>query len=317
LEVENLRVAIADGGEEAFVLRGVDLSIRQGERLALVGESGCGKSVTALSLLDLLPDPPMRRVSGRILYKGKDLAQASPEDWRRVRGREIGIIFQEPLTSLNPVFKVGDQVAEALTAHEAVTPGAARERARELFKEVGLPDPERVAVQYPHQLSGGMCQRVMIAMALACRPSILIADEPTTALDVTVQAQILELLKRLSEERRMSVLFITHDLSLVREHADRITILYAGYAVEEGTPSEIFAHARHPYTAGLLACQPALARRGEPLKTIAGSVPRPTDRFTGCPFSPRCSRVQDKCFREMPPDAVNYEGHGQRCFYPL
>jgi oligopeptide/dipeptide ABC transporter ATP-binding protein len=317
LELKDLRVVL-DGEEgPAEVLRGVDLSLNAGERVALVGESGCGKSVTALSLLDLLPEPPMRRTGGSLHFRGRDLFEASPEEWRTVRGGGIAMIFQEPLTSLNPVFRAGDQVAEAVRMHEAIGPQPARERTLSLFREVGLPDPERVADAYPHQLSGGMCQRVMVAMALAGRPALLVADEPTTALDVTVQAQILELLSRLSGERGMGVLLITHDLSLVGNLADRVVILYAGMVVEVGAPGAIFRHARHPYTAGLLACHPALARRGEPMATLPGSVPGPRDRFPGCPFAPRCPRAQARCARSLPTLETSSEGHGTRCFYPL
>ncbi len=317
LEVKDLRVVLEGDGTPAEVLRGVDLDLGMGERIALVGESGCGKSMTALSLMDLLPDPPMRRTAGSIVFKGRDLSRASREEWRKVRGSGIAMIFQEPLTSLNPVFKAGEQVDEAVRAHSGLDPAQARERTHALFREVGLPDPARVAESYPHHLSGGMCQRVMIAMALAGRPLLLIADEPTTALDVTVQAQIIELLNRLSSERGMGILFITHDLSQVRHAADRIVILYAGMVVEVGSPAAIFRHARHPYTSGLLACQPALARRGEPIRAIGGAVPGPRDRFPGCPFASRCARAQGKCSKAVPSLEIRSEGHGFRCFYPL
>lgn len=317
LEIQGLRVDLQDSGTRVPVLRGVDLTVAEGERVALVGESGCGKSMTALSLIDLLPDPPMRRTGGRILLKGEDLSAASPSRWREVRGRSVGIVFQEPLNSLNPVLRAGEQVDEAIQAHEDVTPRQARERTLTLFREVGLPDPERVAAQYPHQLSGGMCQRVMVAMALACQPPLLVADEPTTALDVTVQAQILELLNRLSRERRMSLLLITHDLSLVGNATDRTVILYAGLVMEEAPTARLLSHARHPYTSGLLACQPALARRGEAMTTLAGSVPGLKDEFPGCPFAPRCPRVQPKCSKSLPRLEVNSEGSGVRCFFPL
>ncbi len=298
------------------VLRGVDLALEEGQTLALVGESGCGKSVTALSVLNLLPQPPMSKTAGRIRFEEREMDGLSELDWRRVRGKEIGIVFQDPVASLNPVFTVGDQVEEALKVHLGLTVAVAKKRTLELLTQVGLPEPERIAGQYPHQLSGGMCQRVMIAMAVACEPKLLIADEPTTALDVTVQAQILDLLFQMTQKSKMAVLLITHDLRIVRNHTDRVVILYAGEVVEEGMPDDIFLHAQHPYTEGLLAAMPTFGQQGKPLTSIEGAVPSPFDTLTACVFADRCPKVQEKCRKEKPLFESEKNGHGVRCFYP-
>ena len=318
LTVENLKVALEDpeSGRRGWVLRGVDLRVAEGERLALVGESGCGKSVTALTIMNLLPQPPMEWVSGKIILQNLDLKNLPPGEWRRIRGGKIAMVFQEPFVSLNPNLRVGDQIEEAVGLHAGLRGEAARERISALLREVGLADPERIARQYPHQLSGGMCQRVMIAMAVSCLPSLLIADEPTTALDVTVQAQILEMLFRLTEERHLALLFITHNLTLIRGYAHRVAIFYAGQVVEEGTPEDIFDHPQHPYTEGLLAALPDLERRGKPLFNIPGNVPSPFGEWVGCCFADRCSRVQEPC-RQKAPELVGIQkGHRARCFYP-
>lgn len=318
LSIENLRVALKDPAREnaGWILRGISLTLREKERLALVGESGCGKSMTALSVLNLLPKPPMEWVEGEIRYRDRGLRGLPEEEWRGIRGKEIGIVFQEPFSSLNPVLRVGEQIEEMIRAHSDLAPEAVRQKARALLKDVGLPDPERVAAQYPHQLSGGMCQRVMIAMALACAPSLLIADEPTTALDVTVQTQILDLLFRMTEENQMAVLFITHDLRIVKGHADRVAILYAGQVVEEGKPSRIFDHPQHPYTEGLLEALPEFSHKGKPLFNIKGSVPSPYQPIQGCAFADRCLRAQEKCRSQEPALETVQEGHFARCFYP-
>ena len=318
LSVEDLEVNLTDPltGRTGRVLRGVDLSLAAGERLALVGESGCGKSVTALSVLHLLPSPPMRISGGAIRFNGRDLGTLSEREWREVRGREIGIVFQDPLAAMNPVLTAGEQTSETLRLHLGLAEEAARKKVHELFREVGLADPERIFSQHPHQLSGGMCQRVMIAMAVACGPALLIADEPTTALDVTVQSQILELLTRMTERHRLAVLLITHDLRIVRGHADRVAILYAGQVVETGAPREIFDHPQHPYTEGLLSCLPEFSRKDSPLFTIPGTVPSPYEEVLGCSFAPRCSRAQARCRAVSPPLDQAGEGHQVRCFYP-
>ncbi len=318
LSIQKLKVDLQDPDrlEVGSILRDVNFNIAEGETLALVGESGCGKSMTALSILRLLPDPPIRMVSGKILFKGRDLNEMSPVEWGKIRGGEISIVFQDPQTSLNPVMKIGEQVAEALRIYSEDHPRQTRGRIQALLMDVGLSDVERIYDQYPHQLSGGMCQRVMLAMAIACGPALLIADEPTTALDVTVQAQILELLFGMKEKHSLSVLFITHDLRLVRGHADRVAVLYAGQVVEEGKPEDLFEAPQHPYTEGLIASLPGSSHRGSPLFNIQGSVPTPFDRFQGCAFADRCGRVQPNCRTEAPDLTEKSKGHWSRCFYP-
>lgn len=318
LTVKNLKVSLKnpETGRQGWVLRGIDLSLRAGERLALVGESGCGKSMTALSILHLLPRPPMEMADGRVEFKGRDLGALTEPEWRKIRGQEIGMIFQEPVSSLNPVIPVGVQIAETLRAHTGVSDSKIRSKVVSLLGEVGLPDPGRIIRQYPHQLSGGMCQRVMIAMAIACGPSLLIADEPTTALDVTVQTQILDLLTRMTEQHRLSVLFITHNLKIVRGHADRVAILYLGLVVEEGIPEEIFEHPQHPYTEGLLAALPEFSHKGRPLLSIGGTVPTPFEELKGCAFANRCPRVGEGCREKIPGLDELRKGHKVRCFYP-
>ncbi len=316
--VRNLKVSLKapSTSREGWVLRGMNLTVLAGERVALVGESGCGKSVTALSILRLLPRPPMEISSGQIEFKGRDFGNLTPEQWREIRGREIGMVFQEPVSSLNPVMSVGEQIAETLRNHSELSAGEIRARTLSLLARVGLPGPTRLRSQYPHQLSGGMCQRVMIAMAVACGPSLLIADEPTTALDVTVQTQILDLLFRMTEEQRLAILLITHNLNIVRGHADRVVILYLGLVVEEGVPDEIFDHPQHPYTEGLLAALPEVSRKGRTLYNIPGVVPSPFEAITGCAFADRCPKVEKKCRQSMPPLIETRKGHQVRCFYP-
>ena len=292
---------------------GVSFDVRQGETLALVGESGCGKSVTALSILRLVP-PPGRIVRGKVLFRGRDLLTVGGEAIRRVRGKEISMIFQEPMTSLNPVFTVGRQITEALEIHEDVGADEARRRAVEMLRYVGIPAPEQRIDEYPHQLSGGMRQRVMIAMALICRPAILIADEPTTALDVTIQAQILRLLKRLQQELEMSVMLITHDLGVVAENARRVAVMYAGKIVEFADAAELFHHPLHPYTIGLFGSLPSTHQRGERLRTIPGTVPTPTHIPSGCPFHPRCPIAERRCAENVPELRELRPAHTVRCW---
>jgi oligopeptide/dipeptide ABC transporter ATP-binding protein len=301
----------------------VSLVIEPGRTLAVVGESGSGKSVTALSLLRLVATPPGRIVGGSIRFRGRDLLSLSEPEMRGIRGREISMIFQEPMTSLNPVHTCGAQIMEVLELHLKLDRAAARKQAIELLKKVGIPSPEQRVDEYPHQMSGGMRQRVMIAMALACRPALLIADEPTTALDVTIQAQILELLRALQRELEMSVLLITHDLGVVAETADSVAVMYAGQVVELCSVREIFRATRHPYTAGLLASLPRLGgvttgaaggRAGiNRLRVIPGQVPDPTRFPSGCRFHPRCPLAVERCRSEMPALRDVGGGHLARC----
>jgi len=312
LEVSDLVTTFPADGSRAAVVDGVSLRLEAGEVLALVGESGCGKSMTALSILRLVPRPG-RIESGRIELAGRDVGALSVSDMRRVRGSVAAMIFQEPMTSLNPVQTVGAQVVEAIRLHERTSEDAARSRTVELFARVGIPDAVARFEAYPHQLSGGLKQRVMIAMALAMRPKLLIADEPTTALDVTIQAQILELLREIRDRFGMGVLLITHDLGVVNELADRIAVMYAGQVAEEGAREEVLARPRHPYTQGLLASIPSLARPGEPLAEIRGVVPSPGQFPAGCRFATRCPRVIDRCRSEVPGPTSLGDGHRAWC----
>ncbi|MHB1928172.1 MAG: ABC transporter ATP-binding protein [Acidimicrobiales bacterium] len=305
LSVEDLHVEYRSRGVVMRVLPGVDLEVRRGEVLGVVGESGSGKSTLALSVLRLLP-PNGRIVGGRVLLEGTtDLASLGHERLRRVRGEKIGMVFQDPLTSLNPTFRIGTQMVEVQAAHGPRRPGRAersayRQKAVSLLRLVGLPDPERVMRAYPHQLSGGMRQRVVIAMALSLDPELLIADEPTSALDVTTEAQIIALLQRIRTERELTVLFVTHDLSVVGELCDRVAVMYAGQVVEHGRAADVFDTPQHPYTEALLRAVPARSRRGEPLASIPGQVPSLLGELHGCRFASRCSYVQDLCHRVDP-----------------
>jgi oligopeptide/dipeptide ABC transporter ATP-binding protein len=312
LDVVDLTVVFRGDGTRVLALDGVGFHVFPQETACVVGESGCGKTLSALSVLRLLP-PAARMESGRILFGGKDLLALPEGEMERVRGKEISMIFQEPMTSLNPVFTAGDQIEEAILAHEDVTPAEAEERVIELLRDVGIPAPEERRHDYPHQLSGGQRQRVMIAMALACRPRLVIADEPTTALDVTIQAQILRLFRELQEDRGLALLYITHDLRVVAHLANRVHVMYAGAMVEEGEVGEIFHSPHHPYTWGLMAALPAKSRKGEPLHTVPGSVPDLAHRPAGCPFHPRCPRVAPRCRTEYPPMCDFGAGHRARC----
>jgi oligopeptide/dipeptide ABC transporter ATP-binding protein len=303
LEVRDLKVEFATAEGVARAVDGVSFEIRAGETLGLVGESGCGKSVTALSILRLVSTPG-RISGGRILYRGRDLLSVSETEIRKVRGKEIALIFQEPVAALNPVFTVGSQISEAIRVHHRISRKEAMEEAVRLLRLVQIPDPERRIHEYPHQLSGGMCQRVMIAMALSCKPSLIIADEPTTALDVTIQAEILDLLRRLREQFSLSVLLISHNLGVIAGSAHRVAVMYAGRIVEEAPVREIFSSPRHPYTAGLLKSVPKLGERARTgrrrLPMIPGSVPDPLLREPGCPFAPRCPEALEACRRLEP-----------------
>ncbi len=318
LEIRGLRTCFRTRRGTFPAVDGVDLELRAGETLGVVGESGCGKTVTALSILRLLPEPPARIEAGEIRFEGRDLLRLSPEELRRVRGRKIAMIFQEPMTSLNPVFTIGSQIDEALRLHTDLDRAARRARTQELLATVGISEPARRMRDYPHQLSGGMRQRVMIAMALACDPAVLIADEPTTALDVTIQAQILALLDELKARFRMSVLLITHDLGVVAESAQRVAIFYAGRVVETGPVEAIFRAPRHPYTQGLLLAMPAAdAPRGARLHVIPGSVPDLASLPAGCRFRGRCPRAIARCASDDPRLERVGPDHASACWNPL
>lgn len=279
----------------------VSFYIDSEETLAVVGESGCGKSVTSLSIMQLIPSPPGKIVGGEILFQGEDLLKKSAEEMRKIRGNQIAMIFQEPMTSLNPVYTIGDQIAEAVLLHQKVDKRQAWARAVDMLREVGIPSPEKRAQEYPHQMSGGMRQRVMIAMAMSCNPALLVADEPTTALDVTIQAQILDLMRKLKQEFHTAIMLITHDLGVVAEMADRVVVMYAGKIVEESPTVDLFREPLHPYTQGLLDSIPRLDQpTTEKLHVIEGTVPNPLHLPKGCTFAPRCPKVMDIC-REKPP----------------
>jgi oligopeptide/dipeptide ABC transporter ATP-binding protein len=320
LNIENLKTYFRTEAGEARAVDGISFSIDRGETLGLVGESGCGKSVTSLSIMRLIPDPPGRIIEGSINYRGRNLVELSDTEMQKVRGNDIAMIFQEPMTSLNPVYTCGFQIDEAVILHQNLAPAAARVKTVEMLHLVGIPDPEQRANEYPHQLSGGMRQRVMIAMALSCNPDVLIADEPTTALDVTIQAQILELLEKLQRELGMAVLMITHDLGVIAEVADRVAVMYAGKIVETADVNGIFEQPRHPYTIGLLESIPKLHEKKEKLSVIPGTVPDATRFPEGCRFAPRCSRAQDVCRSEAPPlltveDSEAEPEHAVACWF--
>ena len=295
LQIDGLRTVFDTSEGEAVAVDGLELSIAAGETVGIVGESGCGKSVTALSVMRLIQSPPGRIAAGRILFEGRDLLALDEKQMRSVRGNEIAMVFQEPMTSLNPVFPVGAQVGEALRIHRGFSRADAEREAIRMLELVEIPEAAARSRDYPHQLSGGMRQRVMIAMALSCEPKLLIADEPTTALDVTIQAQVLDLLGALKERIGMAVMLITHDLGVVAEQAERVIVMYAGRVVEEGPVDRVLSNPVHPYTRGLLASQPALGQEHGELKTIPGMVPRLTELPAGCRFRDRCDRAEPRC----------------------
>ncbi|MEZ4471316.1 MAG: ABC transporter ATP-binding protein [bacterium] len=313
LSVRDLRTYFNTPQGVARAVDGVSFEVRPGETLAIVGESGCGKSVTSLSIMGLLPRPAAFHPGGEIWFQGRDLLTLKDRDLRRLRGAEMAMIFQEPMTSLNPIYRVGAQVGEVLRQHKRISRAEARAAAIELLDQVGISDPARRVDDYPHQLSGGMKQRVMIAMALAMNPRLLIADEPTTALDVTVQAQILDLLKRLQRERDMGVVLITHDLGVVAEVADRVVVMYAGKVVESANAAELFERPRHPYTLGLFRSLPHLDGERGRLDTIPGMVPRATQYPEGCRFRGRCAFAGPGCESEQPPLTEEGPGHQVAC----
>ena len=302
LQIKGLKTHFATDEGMVHAVDGIDLFIDRGETLGVVGESGCGKSVTAMTIMKLLAMPPARIVAGEILWQGRDLVPLSATEMRSIRARQIAMVFQEPMTSLNPVYTVGEQVAEVIRLHEPLGRRAAMDRATEMLQLVQIPNPQRRVHDYPHQFSGGMRQRVMIAMALACKPDVLIADEPTTALDVTVQAQIFDLISDLRERTGTAVVLITHDMGAIAEMADRVAVMYAGRIVEEGSAAEVLQAPLHPYTRGLIACAPGRRTTGfgEPLTEIPGTVPSLLERRGGCAFADRCSDVQPRCRAQLP-----------------
>jgi oligopeptide/dipeptide ABC transporter ATP-binding protein len=316
LDVKDLKTYFDTDEGTVKAVDGVSFHINKGETLAVVGESGSGKSVTSLSIMRLIATPPGRIASGQMLFNGQDLVKLSEKEMRKVRGNDISMIFQEPMTSLNPVYTVGDQIAEAIVLHQNKSQKQAMKMATDMLELVGIPEPGKRVYNYPHQMSGGMRQRVMIAMALSCGPQLLIADEPTTALDVTIQAQILDLMRKLQKEIGMSILFITHDLGVVAEIADRVVVMYAGRAVEEADVEDIFARPKMPYTMGLLNSIPRVDKVAEHqarLMAIPGNVPNPLYLPEGCSFHPRCRFVKDECKKDIPPLVDTANGHMVRC----
>jgi len=313
LSIEGLRTHFFTNDGVVRAVDGVSISVRQGETLGLVGESGCGKSITALTVMRLVARPG-RAVAGRVMFDGRNLLELSEEEMEDVRGNDIAMIFQEPMTSLNPVFRVGDQIAESVERHLGVNRDEARERVVELFGTVGIPSPERRVREYPHQMSGGMRQRVMIAMALACKPKLLIADEPTTALDVTIQAQILELIKELKRTENMAVIMITHDLGVIAEVAQSVAVMYAGKIVERAPVDELFASPQHPYTQGLLGSIPSPDKLGRRLEVIRGVVPHPLNLPPGCTFAPRCPKRMEVCDSAFPALEATGTTHDAACY---
>lgn len=312
--VDNLSIEFATDKGIIRAVDGVSFDIPKGKTVGLVGESGCGKSVTALSIMRLIPTPPGIYAGGKISYEGQNLLELPEAEMRQLRGNRISMIFQEPMTSLNPVFTIGNQIAEAICLHEKLSYSKSLEKSIHMLELVGIPSPKERASCYPHQLSGGMRQRVMIAMALACKPDLLIADEPTTALDVTIQAQIMELMLKLQQEMGMSILLITHDLGVVAETCDEVVVMYAGRVVEKADVKTIFKNPKHPYTVGLLASVPGKQQEGSRLQTIPGLVPNLLNLPKGCRFQDRCSRVTDIC-KQQEPELTGTE-HLFRCYNP-
>ena len=316
LDISGLRTEFRTGAGVVHAVDGVSYAVEAGETVAVVGESGSGKSVTALSVMRLIPDPPGKITAGSVLFAGRDLLTLTEPEMRKIRGAEIGMVFQEPMTSLNPVLTIGRQITETLEQHRGMDPSAATRRAAELLIQVGIAEPVRRLKQYPHQLSGGMRQRVMIAIALACDPKLIIADEPTTALDVTIQAQILELMKGLSRDRGIALIIITHNLGVVARYADRVNVMYAGRIVESGPAAEIYHDPRHPYTVALLRSVPRLDRpRQARLDPVEGQPPDLTRLDAGCAFRPRCRLADAGCAVARPPlTPVGASGHQAACF---
>lgn len=313
LEVKNLKTYFELPNATIKAVDGVSFSVEPGKTMCIVGESGCGKSITSMSIMQLL-EKPGKIVDGEIIFAGEDLLKKTKEEMLSIRGNHIAMIFQEPMTSLNPVLKIGFQISESLIIHKNMTKQEARKKSIELLEFVRIPRAEKVVDEYPHQLSGGMRQRVMIAMALSCEPQVLIADEPTTALDVTIQAQILNLMNDLKHEMNTGIMFITHDLGVVAEMADDVTVMYAGRVIEQGTSMQIFKNHKHPYTEGLLNSKPSLNETRTRLEAIPGNVPNPGIELPGCRFSPRCKYSMDICEKEYPPLVDIGDGHLCSCF---
>ena len=314
LEVQGLTTAFMTGRGEVNAIEDVSFSLGEGEILGIVGESGSGKSVTALSIMGLLPSPPARIAAGQVRFAGQTLTGLSERQMQPIRGPGIGMIFQEPMTSLNPVFSIGEQIMETIRAHERLPQAQLRARAIAMLDKVGIPAAARRLDDYPHQMSGGQRQRVMIAMALACRPRLLIADEPTTALDVTIQAQILDLLMDLRDEFGMAIIIITHNMGVIAETADRVAVMYAGRVIEEAPVARIFDHPLHPYTRGLLECVPSLTEDRPRLVAIPGTLPEPMRRPPGCRFAPRCAHAQPACTQSVPVLEALEPAHTAACF---
>ncbi|MBM7714890.1 peptide/nickel transport system ATP-binding protein [Bacillus thermophilus] len=314
LEINQLHTHFFTDTGEIPAVNGVSLKVHKGEVLGIVGESGCGKSVTSLSIMQLVPNPPGKIVGGEIYFLGENLVKASNKRMRKIRGNEISMIFQEPMTSLDPLFTIGDQIIEAIRIHQKISKKEARAKSIQLLKLVGIPRPEQIIHEYPHQLSGGMRQRVMIAISMACEPKLLIADEPTTALDVTIQAQILDLMKKLNTENETAILLITHDLGVVAEICDRVLVMYSGQVVEEGTMRQVLKDPKHPYSQGLIKSLPVLHKKQQKLYSIPGTVPQPKIGAVGCHFAPRCEFAFDRCFVETPELYALAEGRSSRCF---
>jgi peptide/nickel transport system ATP-binding protein len=313
LQVRDLHVTFKGEDGEIHPVSGIDFHVRPGETLGIVGESGCGKSVTSMSIMGLLPKGMGRVSKGQILFQNRNIVEMTPLQLQKIRGKEIAMIFQEPMTSLNPVYTIGEQLGEQIRLHLGLGKREAREKAIEMLKTVGIPRAEEVVREYPHQLSGGMRQRVMIAMAMSCDPKLLIADEPTTALDVTIQAQILDLMRNLKEKKGTSIIFITHDLGVVAEMCDRVIVMYAGQIIEEAPVRELFRNPQHPYTRGLMASIPSMDHEQRRLYSIRGTVPHPSAMPPGCRFAPRCDFAREAC-RESPPLRAVGEGHQVRCW---
>ncbi len=314
LEIKDLCVQFKTSEGTVQAVNHLNYNLHKGEKLGIVGESGSGKSVSSLGIMKLIPNPPGEITGGQILYRGRDLVQATEREIQKIRGNEISMIFQEPMTSLNPIIRCGKQIAESLQLHRGLKKKEAMAEAIHMMQSVGIANPEVRAYEYPHQMSGGMRQRIMIAMALACRPHILIADEPTTALDVTIQAQILDLIRELNESMDTSVLFITHDLGVVSELCDTVIVMYTGHIVEQAPVRELFQDPKHPYTTGLLHAIPRITKERPPLATIQGMVPNPTEKIQGCSFWPRCPHATEQCRQQEPPVTQLTRDRTVRCW---
>ncbi|MCR5469042.1 MAG: ABC transporter ATP-binding protein [Lachnospiraceae bacterium] len=314
LEIKDLCVEFNTVEGTVSAINHLNYELKKGEKLGIVGESGSGKSVSSLGVMQLIPNPPGKITNGEIIYKGEDIVKKSEKEMQAIRGNEISMIFQEPMTSLNPIIKCGTQIAESIRLHRGLKKKDAFNEAIEMMRAVGIANPAVRAHEYPHQMSGGMRQRVMIAMALACRPQILIADEPTTALDVTIQAQILDLIRDMNEKMNTSVIFITHDLGVVRELCDTVIVMYTGRIVEKAPVDELFHSPKHPYTVGLLNAIPKITKDRPPLETIEGSVPNPTEKIEGCSFWPRCPHATERCKKEEPPVIDIAENRQVKCW---